>query len=446
MALADIIEGFRRSFQGIYGIDLLHNLTLPKASWVGMLKSTKVHIELVTDQELYDDIEAGIRGGVCVPYQSHAVANDPRVQETTEPHSFIGYWDANSLYPWAMMQRLPIRGYKRYECDDMDGFLQARLRDYDEDAPVSWYFVVDMMVPDHLHDTLDLAPTRKGEIDGVVKLFPYLGEQTEYRAHLSLLVAYHRQGVVFTKVHRIWQYEQTRWLKPILEDLAARRAAAKSESMKAACKLSANALYGMTILNKKDWRSWVLYTDEDRWESDVARLYEPGCRTWVHYNNEDDGCFLSFRERRVGTKGVCLDSARLVGSAVLDHSKVRMWNFHYDCMKKICRPLLLYQDTDSFVYLIPGSCPYELMRRAPEWFDFKNGKDLGWVANENSGKPGYFKYEFIHKGDKNDPLNGQMDVALEYAGSEAKVYAMRLQTLTGEATYLRCKGCPQPCG
>ena len=49
--------------------------------------------------------------------------------------------------------------------------------------------------------------------------------------------------------------------------------------MKAARKLSANALCGMTILNKKDWRSWVLYTDEDRWESDVARLYEPGCRT-----------------------------------------------------------------------------------------------------------------------------------------------------------------------
>ena len=127
---------------------------MPKASWVGMLKSTKVHIELVTEQELYDDIEAGIRGGVCVPYQSHAVANDPRVQEATESHSFIGYADANSLYPWAMMQRLPIRSYKRYECDDMNGFLQARLRDYDEDAPVSWCFVVDMMVPEQARENL----------------------------------------------------------------------------------------------------------------------------------------------------------------------------------------------------------------------------------------------------------------------------------------------------
>ena len=59
----------------------------------------------------------------------------------------------------------------------MGAFLQARLQDYAEDAPVSWYFVVDIMVPDHLHDTLDLAPTRKGEIDGVVKLFPYLGSR-----------------------------------------------------------------------------------------------------------------------------------------------------------------------------------------------------------------------------------------------------------------------------
>ena len=44
----------------------------------------------------------------------------------------------------------------------------------------------------------------------------------------------------------------------------------------------------MTILNKKDGRK-ALYADEVRWESDVVRLYEPGCRTWVHYDNEDDG-------------------------------------------------------------------------------------------------------------------------------------------------------------
>ena len=51
------------------------------------------------------------------------------------------------------------------------------------------------------------------------------------------------------------------------------------------------------------------------------------------------------------------------------------------------------------------------------------------MANANSGKPGYFKYEFIHKGDKDDPLNGQMDVTLEEAqlrSAEASVELARL--------------------
>ena len=439
LALADIIERFRVSFREIYGIDLLHNLTLPKASWVGMLKNTKVRIELVCEDQLYQDVEASIRGGVCVPYQSHALANDPRSSEfnPSRPESIIGYWDATALYSYAMSQRLPLRDYQRVECDDMLGFLQARFEDYSDDHYLGWLFVVDMHVPEHLHDSMDLAPTCKGPIDGTVKLYPYLGEQKEFIAHLPLLVRYHREGVVFSKVHRIWQYKQACYLKPILQDLAARRAAAKSESMKSACKLSGNALYGMAILNKKDWRPWVLHTDADRWEVDVAKNFAEGCRAWVHYNDEDDGCFLGFRERKIGHKGVCLDSPRLVGSAILDWSKCRMWDFHYLCMKRICRPLLLYQDTDSFIYLVENCrCPYELMQRAPEWFDFKNGKDLGWKGNSNSGIPGYFKYEFVKA--------GKMQVALEYAGSEAKVYAMRLETLQGDKeTYLRCKGCPR---
>ena len=50
--------------------------------------------------------------------------------------------------------------------------------------------------------------------------------------------------------------------------------------------------------------------------------------------------------------------------------------------------------------------------------------------------PGYFKYEFVKA--------GKQHAALEYAGSEAKVYAMQLQTLgvDEEEEYLRCKGCP----
>ena len=116
LALADIIEEFRRvMFEVTDGLDLLHNLTLPKASWIGFLKKSGARIELACDEELHEAVEDGIRGGVCLPCQNHAVANDPRTSEhdPAKPDSIIGYWDANSLYSWAMSQPLATRGYKK---------------------------------------------------------------------------------------------------------------------------------------------------------------------------------------------------------------------------------------------------------------------------------------------------------------------------------------------
>ena len=432
LALADIIEEFRRVMREVTGLDLLHSLTLPKASWLGFLRKSAVKIELVCDEELHQAVEDGIRGGVCVPYQSHAVANDPRAEHDAErPDSIIGYWDANSLYPWAMMMPLALRNYRQLH-DDLEQTVRSRCEHFVEDTPTGLYIDATIRVPVELHDELDLAPARKGPIGKTEKLYPYLGEQ-RLHLHLPLLAAYTRQGVEIVAVHRVWEYEQERFMKSTLEDLAARRAAAESESLKMACKLAGNALYGMNILNKAKWKSWALYTDAERWECDVANNHAPGLRAWCPLNEQ--GAFLGYRERRM-VKGVCLDSPRLQGGHILDWSKYRMWTFHYECMRKICRPLLLYQDTDSFIYLIENCRdPYELMCRAPEWFDFKNGKALGWRENTNSSQPGYFKYELIKK--------GRMQVVTEYAGSEAKVYSLKLVELSKDDKYLRCKGCPR---
>ena len=436
LSLCDILEQFRTAMYEVTGgLDLLHNLTLPKASWIGALKKSKCRVELVCDEELFQAVEDGIRGGVCVPYQSHAVANDPRTAEydPARPDSIIGYWDANSLYPWAMCQPLAVRGYRQLH-DNLEETVRSRSEHFVEDTPTGLFVDVTIEVPEELHDELDLAPTRKGPVPGgkVTKLYPYLGRQ-RLHLHLPLLAAYMRVGVRLVEVHRVWEYEQTPFLRAVIEDLASIRAQALSESLKMAAKLAGNSLYGMCILNKAGWRTLALYTDAERWECDVANNHSPGLAAWCALN--DEGCFLGYRERRM-VAGVCLDSPRLQGSHILDWSKYRMWNFHYHCMKKICRPLLLYQDTDSFVYLLENCRdPYELMCKAPEWFDFKNGKPIGWRENENSSVPGYFKYEFIKK--------GTQYAALEYAGSEAKVYAMRLQALGGDQDeYIRCKGCP----
>ena len=54
----------------------------------------------------------------------------------------------------------------------------------------------------------------------------------------------------------------------------------------------------------------------------------------------------------------------------------------------------------------------------------------------------HFQTVRVTLGKRSDRRWMQTRKQLEYASSEAKVYVMRLQTLTGEVTYLRCKGCP----
>ena len=71
------------------------------------------------------------------------------------------------------------------------------------------------------------------------------------------------------------------------------------------------------------------------------------------------------------------------------------------------------------------------MRRAPNWFDFKNGKPFGWESNGRDGELGLFKYEFID--------GGEMKIAVDYAGSESKTYTLRMSS---GKPYLHCKGCP----
>ena len=94
-------------------------------------------IELVTEQQLADDIEAGLRGGLSCPFQPHAVANDPMTSSynpSKEP-SIIVYNDATNLYGWCMLQPLPCSNYRSAEAR-----LEDLVRGYhpDDCVATSW--------------------------------------------------------------------------------------------------------------------------------------------------------------------------------------------------------------------------------------------------------------------------------------------------------------------
>ena len=70
---------------------------------------------------------------------------------------------------------------------------------------------------------------------------------------------------------------------------------------------------------------------------------------------------------------------------ILEYAKIRMLDFQLR-MREIARPTLLYMDTDSAIMQLHGErCPYEVMRRAPDMFDFGAGRFLGY---EQTGREG----------------------------------------------------------
>ena len=64
LLLADVFETFRKMSLDTYKLDPCHCYSLLGLSWDAMLRYTKVEIELITDLDMYQMVERGIRGGI----------------------------------------------------------------------------------------------------------------------------------------------------------------------------------------------------------------------------------------------------------------------------------------------------------------------------------------------------------------------------------------------
>ena len=84
-----------------------------------------------------------------------------------------------------------------------------------------------------------------------------------------------------------------------------------------------------------------------------------------------------------------------VGFTVLDLSKWKMYDFHYNFIKKNFNAELLFTDTDSLTYEIKSENVYEDFFKWKDLFDFSNySKDSKFFDNANKKVIGKMKDEF----------------------------------------------------
>ena len=163
--LDDILTAFRAVCLKTYGLDPMHYHTAPGLTWDAGLKYTGVTLELITDEEKFLFIEAGIRGGISVISHRHEKVNHPThanigFYDSNEPKRQILYLDANNLYGHAMMQYLPTSDFKWSTKTMSETEIQSLKPNGEYGCMLEIYYVI----PKEKHDKFKnypLAPERK---------------------------------------------------------------------------------------------------------------------------------------------------------------------------------------------------------------------------------------------------------------------------------------------
>ncbi|XP_070152501.1 uncharacterized protein [Polyergus mexicanus] len=160
LLLADVFENFRDACMRSYNLDPAYYYTLPGYTWDAILKYTSVRFELLTDIDMVMFVERGIRGGLSQCSNRYARANNKYLQsyDSSEPSSYLMYFDINNLYGWAMCQSLPYENFRW-----IDNVTSVDLMSVTSDSPIGYILEVDLAYPSDLHDShadLPFYPTR----------------------------------------------------------------------------------------------------------------------------------------------------------------------------------------------------------------------------------------------------------------------------------------------
>jgi len=428
LLLSDIWSNFTKTCYEDYKLDPNYYITLPSLSWDGLLKvcceeySQDWSIELLTDMNMHLMFEKGNRGGLSQISKRYAKANHKYLPnyDPKEEDSYIMYYDANNLYGYAMMKKLPYKNFK-WNTDTWD---KEKILNIPDDVDKGYLFEVDLHYPDKLHqlhngyalcsenkviknEMLNPFQAKDRKESRITKLVCSFEDKKEYVLNYRYLKQVLKLGLELRQVYRVIEYSQSDFMRNYIDKNTNKRKQAQNEFEKNFYKLMNNSVYGKTMENVRKRTHFKLLDSEES-------LLELRClvKRFTYFNDNLVGVHLIPKE-------VKLEKPIFVGQNVLDESKILMYDFYYKFIMEKFKPdnvKLLMTDTDSLMLHIIKEDPYEVMMQNKNEFDLSMFPKDGPLYNPINKKiPGKFKLEEVDEEAR--------DYIIEYCGLSSKLYS-----------------------
>lgn len=409
LLLADVFENFRSVCLDEYALDPVKYLSIAHYTFDAFLRKCQPRIDLLTDVDHYLFFRKALRGGLSMICHRYAKANNPymRTYDPSLPCKYIIYLDSNNLYGHAMSDYLPNCNFEWMKREELNIDDIMKLP---PDSHWGCFLEVDLDYPDVLHNDhadyplaaekmkvcySNLSPFSQKICDqhnlkrstNTEKLMTTLSGKRNYVLHYRLLQYYLQKGMKLLCIHSGVKFSQSPIMREYVDFNSTKRARASNDFESAIAKLLSNAVFGKTI-ERPDKRIKVrLFKDKKKFQK-AAGL--PTFKRSMRINDKLACANMKFPV-------IKMNKPFFLGVAILELSKLHMYRFHYDYIKKRygLNAKLLFTDTDSLAYLVSTEDIYkDFNEHKVDYFDFSNyPKTHPNYCAVNKRVPGYFKDE-----------------------------------------------------
>lgn len=207
------------------------------------------------------------------------------------------------------------------------------------------FLEVDVDYPSYLHDAHNdlpfLCERKKPPNSNSEKLLCTLNSKIRYVTHYLTLKQALEHGLVLKKIHRGIKFFQSNWISPYVELNSQFRKNSTNEFHKNFFKLMVNSVFGKLMEGVRKRIDCRLIS---KWDHARRAIAKPTFKDFTIF--DENLVLVNFMKNKVK-----FNKSIFAGASILDQSKLKMYNFHYDIIiPKLGSDnvKLLYIDTDSF--------------------------------------------------------------------------------------------------